>query len=42
MTRQEDPFNWNIDAFTYASDAGRFDTGTPSALPFIASQPGMT
>jgi selenocysteine lyase/cysteine desulfurase len=39
---QEDPFNWNIDAFTYASDARRFDTGTPSVLPFVASQPGMT
>ncbi|MBB5499345.1 aminotransferase class V-fold PLP-dependent enzyme [Paraburkholderia sp. MM5384-R2] len=39
---QEDPFNWNIHAFTYASDARRFDTGTPSVLPFVASQPGMT
>ncbi|WP_436195525.1 aminotransferase class V-fold PLP-dependent enzyme [Paraburkholderia hospita] len=39
---QEQPFNWNIDAFTYASDARRFDTGTPSVLPFVASQPGMT
>ncbi|MEM5440007.1 aminotransferase class V-fold PLP-dependent enzyme [Paraburkholderia diazotrophica] len=39
---QEDPFNWNIDAFTYASDARRFDTGTPSVLPFVASQPGMS
>lgn len=39
---QEQPFNWNIDAFSYASDARRFDTGTPSVLPFVASQPGMT
>ncbi|MDR6391033.1 aminotransferase class V-fold PLP-dependent enzyme [Paraburkholderia phenoliruptrix] len=39
---QEDPFNWNIDAFAYAPDARRFDTGTPSVLPFVASQPGMT
>ena len=39
---QENPFNWNIDAFAYASDARRFDTGTPSILPFVASQPGMS
>lgn len=39
---QEDPFNWDIDSFSYASDARRFDTGTPSVLPFVASQPGMT
>jgi kynureninase len=39
---QDDPFNWDIDAFAYACDARRFDTGTPSILPFIASQPGMS
>ncbi|WP_143752043.1 aminotransferase class V-fold PLP-dependent enzyme [Burkholderia sp. SRS-W-2-2016] len=39
---QHDPFNWNIDAFSYAPDARRFDTGTPSILPFVASQPGMS
>jgi kynureninase len=39
---QENPFNWNIEAFAYASDARRFDTGTPSILPFVASQPGMS
>ncbi|WP_175980552.1 aminotransferase class V-fold PLP-dependent enzyme [Burkholderia sp. BCC1630] len=39
---QENPFNWNIDTFEYANDARRFDTGTPSVLPFVASQPGMT
>ncbi|TGP46436.1 aminotransferase class V-fold PLP-dependent enzyme [bacterium M00.F.Ca.ET.228.01.1.1] len=39
---QQNPFNWDIDAFAYASDARRFDTGTPSVLPFVASQPGMT
>ncbi|MBN3753258.1 aminotransferase class V-fold PLP-dependent enzyme [Paraburkholderia sp. Tr-20389] len=39
---QENPFNWNIDAFDYAADARRFDTGTPSILPFVASQPGMS
>lgn len=39
---QKDPFNWDLDRFDYAPDARRFDTGTPSVLPFIASQPGMT
>lgn len=38
---QPDPFNWAIDAFTYAPDARRFDNGTPSYLPFIASHPGL-
>ncbi|WP_434667375.1 aminotransferase class V-fold PLP-dependent enzyme [Paraburkholderia sp. A3BS-1L] len=38
---QDDPFNWNLERFAYAPDARRFDTGTPSVLPFIASLPGM-
>ncbi|HDR9173044.1 TPA: aminotransferase class V-fold PLP-dependent enzyme [Burkholderia vietnamiensis] len=38
---QPDPFNWNLDTFSYAADARRFDTGTPSLLPFVASQPGI-
>lgn len=38
---QPNPFNWDIDAFSYAEDAHRFDTGTPSVLPFIASKPGL-
>ncbi|QGZ65757.1 aminotransferase class V-fold PLP-dependent enzyme [Paraburkholderia acidisoli] len=38
---QNDPFNWDLERFAYAPDARRFDTGTPSVLPFIASQPGM-
>ncbi|MCG5074821.1 aminotransferase class V-fold PLP-dependent enzyme [Paraburkholderia tagetis] len=38
---QDDPFNWDLERFAYAPDARRFDTGTPSVLPFIASQPGM-
>jgi kynureninase len=38
---QENPFNWDIEAFSYAPDARRFDTGTPSVLPFIASKPGF-
>ncbi|MFT0174391.1 aminotransferase class V-fold PLP-dependent enzyme [Paraburkholderia mimosarum] len=38
---QADPFNWNLDTFSYAPDARRFDTGTPSLLPFVASKPGF-
>ncbi|ACR31567.1 aminotransferase class V-fold PLP-dependent enzyme [Burkholderia glumae] len=38
---QPDPFNWDLDAFAYAPDARRFDTGTPSLLPFVASKPGF-
>ena len=38
---QDNPFNWDIEAFSYAPDARRFDTGTPSVLPFIASKPGF-
>ncbi|MEX3707261.1 aminotransferase V, partial [Paraburkholderia sp. BR14317] len=38
---QADPFNWNLDALSYAPDARRFDTGTPSLLPFVASTPGF-
>jgi kynureninase len=38
---QDDPFNWDIKAFSYAPDARRFDTGTPSVLPFVASKPGF-
>ncbi|MEX3672263.1 aminotransferase class V-fold PLP-dependent enzyme [Paraburkholderia phenoliruptrix] len=38
---QADPFNWNLNTFSYAPDARRFDTGTPSLLPFVASKPGF-
>jgi len=38
---QSNPFNWDLDAFAFAPDARRFDTGTPSVLPFIASRPGF-
>lgn len=38
---QENPFSWNLDGFTLAADARRFDNGTPSVLPAIASQPGL-
>ncbi|SKD03832.1 Kynureninase [Burkholderia sp. CF099] len=38
---QEDPFNWDLTSFQFAPDARRFDTGTPSVLPYIASLPGL-
>jgi selenocysteine lyase/cysteine desulfurase len=37
-----DPFDWSLDSFRYAGDARRFDTGTPSYLPYIGSLPGVT
>ncbi len=38
---QPDPFNWQLDRFSLAADARRFDNGTPSYLPYIASLPGL-
>jgi len=38
---QENPFNWNLDQFSYADGARRFDHGTPAILGSIASLPGM-
>ena len=38
---QPDPFNWQLDRFALAADARRFDNGTPSYLPYIASLPGL-
>lgn len=38
---QPDPFNWQLDRFSLAEDARRFDNGTPSYLPFIATAPGL-
>ncbi|CAB3789717.1 Kynureninase [Paraburkholderia ultramafica] len=38
---QPDPFNWDLTRFSLAADARRFDTGTPSFLPFVASSPGL-
>lgn len=38
---QEDPFSWDLDRFRYASDARRFDNGTPSVLGGIGSLPGI-
>ncbi|CAB3797783.1 Kynureninase [Paraburkholderia caffeinitolerans] len=38
---QPDPFNWDLSRFSLAPDARRFDGGTPSFLPFVASGPGL-
>lgn len=36
---QENPFSWELDAFTYASDARRFDHGTPSLVACVGTLP---
>jgi kynureninase len=36
-----DPFDWSLGSFSYAGDARRFDTGTPSYLPYVGSVPGV-
>ena len=36
-----DPFDWSLDSFSPASDARRFDTGTPSYIPSIGAAPGL-
>ncbi|WP_454726031.1 MULTISPECIES: aminotransferase class V-fold PLP-dependent enzyme [Cupriavidus] len=38
---QPDPFNWDLARFSLAPDARRFDHGTPSLIPFVASAPGL-
>lgn len=38
---QPDPFNWDITRFSLAAQARRFDSGTPSFLPYVASAPGL-
>lgn len=38
---QPNPFNWALDRFEYAPDIRRFDNGTPSCMPAIASLPAM-
>jgi selenocysteine lyase/cysteine desulfurase len=38
---QEDIFSWSLDSFEYARDARRFDSGTPSILPFAACIPAL-
>lgn len=38
---QENPFSWDLNRFSYASDARRFDHGTPAVLASVASLPGL-
>ncbi|MGN8024361.1 aminotransferase class V-fold PLP-dependent enzyme [Phyllobacterium sp. 22229] len=38
---QENPFSWDLNRFSYASDARRFDHGTPAILASVASLPGL-
>ncbi|AXI48482.1 aminotransferase [Sulfitobacter sp. SK012] len=38
---QDNPFSWDLDAFSYAPDARRFEHGTPSVLACIGSVPAM-
>ena len=38
---QENIFSWALDSFAYATDARRFDHGTPSILPFAACLPAL-
>jgi selenocysteine lyase/cysteine desulfurase len=38
---QSNPFNWDIERFSYAPDIRRFDNGTPSVMAALASLPAM-
>lgn len=38
---QENPFNWNLDTFSYAPDIRRFDNGTPGCVAALASLPAL-
>lgn len=38
---QDNPFNWDIEAFEYAPDIRRFDNGTPAILPAAATVPAL-
>jgi selenocysteine lyase/cysteine desulfurase len=38
---QENPFSWALDKFAFATDARRFDHGTPAILASVASLPGI-
>ena len=38
---QDNPFNWDIEAFSIAPDIRRFDSGTPGCMAAIASLPAM-
>ncbi len=38
---QDNPFNWDITAFSYAPDIRRFDNGTPGSMAALASLPAL-
>lgn len=38
---QDNPFNWDITAFSIAPDIRRFDNGTPGCMAALASLPAM-
>ena len=38
---QDNPFDWDIEAFDYAPDIRRFDNGTPAILPAAATVPAL-
>ena len=38
---QENPFSWDLNAFTYAQDARRFDHGTPSVVACAGTLPAL-
>lgn len=38
---QENIFSWDLDAFAYAPDARRFDSGTPSILACVGTLPAL-
>ena len=38
---QPDPFNWDIERFSYAPDIRRFDSGTPALMAALASLPAL-
>ncbi len=38
---QDDPFRWALDRFAFASDARRFDNGTPGVMAAAASLPAL-
>jgi kynureninase len=38
---QSDPFNWDLDSFSFAPDIRRFDNGTPAAVACLGSIPAL-
>lgn len=38
---QDNPFQWDLDRFSYAPDARRFEHGTPSVLACVGSVPAL-